>query len=342
MKNQICLVPKLIGLGGMVTFQAKFIQGLLDRGIPYSYDLQHPDNSAVLVIGGTRQLWNLWRTKQKGVSIIQRLNGMNWMHRVEKTPLKAYLRAELNNRLLAFIRKFLADTIVYQSFFSREWWQDVYGLKNQKNLVIHNGVDLTLFRPVGPERPPEAHDRILLVEGHLSGANARGLKTAVSLAQEVKSLRHRPVELMVVGEVSEAVMSQAINMAPNVWITWRGVLPQVEIPAIDRSAHVLFSADLNAACPNSVIEAMACGLPVLAYDTGALKELIQEGAGEVVDYGADHWKLEDPAIIPLARVCARILEDNTEYRQHARLRAETAFGLDKMVDAYLDALGVRS
>ncbi len=101
---------------------------------------------------------------------------------------------------------------------------------------------------------------------------------------------------------------------------------------------MLFSADLNAACPNSVIEALACGLPVVAYDTGALAELVQGGAGEVVPYGADYWRLQDPVIPPLASACARILQDNDPYRQKARQYAEAAFGLDAMVEAYLKAL----
>ena len=51
--------------------------------------------------------------------------------------------------------------------------------------------------------------------------------------------------------------------------------PRERIPELDRSAHLLYSADLNAACPKSVIEALACGLPVVAFDTGALPELVQ-------------------------------------------------------------------
>ncbi len=143
---------------------------------------------------------------------------------------------------------------------------------------------------------------------------------------------------MVVGEVSKELKTQIQSRAPDLWITWRGVVPRESIPGIDRAAHVLFSADLNAACPNSVIEALACGLPVLAYDTGALAELVRDGAGEVVPYGADHWQLEDPVIPPLVDACAKILRDNADYRQRARERAETAFGLDDMVEAYLKAL----
>lgn len=338
MKQQICLVPKLKGLGGMVSFQAKFIHGLAERDIPVTYDLTDPQSTAILVIGGTRQIVNLWRAKQQGMKIVQRLNGMNWLHKVEKTPLRAALRAEINNRILAFIRRFLADRIVYQSQFSQDWWNREYGIRPIPTKVVFNGIDLQQYSPNGPEKLPEDHFRILLVEGHLSGAYARGLETAIWLAQRVRDEHHLQVELMVVGDVSNSVKARANELAPDLWITWRGVVSRESIPAIDRSAHVLFSADLNAACPNSVIEALACGLPVLAYDTGALAELVQNDAGIVVPYGADHWRLEDPVIAPLAAACVEILHNNSAYRKNARMRAETAFGLEPMVEAYLEAL----
>ena len=342
MKNLICIVPKLSGLGGMVSFQAKFIQGLRERGLPYTFDLQQAGTSAILIIGGTRQIRRLWRAKRSGIPVIQRLNGMNWMHRVEKTHIKAFIRSELNNWLLAFIRKYIATSIIYQSAFSQEWWQHVYGDSEKRHCVIHNGVDLITFSMKGSESPPEDHDRILLVEGHLSGANARGLETAVYLAMAVGDLHRRTVELVVVGDVADPIKAHMHTIAPDLWITWQGVLPHAEIPAIDRSAHVLFSADLNAACPNSVIEALACGLPVLAYDTGALKELVCDGAGKVVPYGADHWQLESPSISPLAAACVDILENNASFRQKARQRAESSFGLDKMIADYLSVLEYRA
>jgi glycosyltransferase involved in cell wall biosynthesis len=119
-----------------------------------------------------------------------------------------------------------------------------------------------------------------------------------------------------------------------------GIRPQDEIPTIVRSAHLLFSVDINAACPNSVIEALACGLPVLAYDTGGLSELVKDGAGRVVPYGSDHWQLEAPQIEPLADACLDILQNNPTYREKARQRAETALSLDQMVEKYLGAMEV--
>ncbi|MFU8826005.1 MAG: glycosyltransferase family 4 protein [Brevefilum sp.] len=341
MRTQICLVPELTGLGGMVSFQARMIAGLQAHGIPHTFDLTSPKNTAILVIGGTRHLGKLWRAKRRGVRVVQRLNGMNWIHKLEKTAPRAYLRAEINNRILALIRRYMADHIVYQSNFSRDWWDRVFGPRPIPHQVTYNGVDLDHYTTYGPETPPEGHYRLLLVEGHLAGAYARGLETAVRLADHVRVSCDRALELMVVGDVGEDLKAQSHALAPELWITWRGVVPRTEIPAIDRAAHLLFSADLNAACPNSVIEALACGTPVLAYDTGALAELVRDGAGEVVPYGADHWQLEDPLIPPLAAACTRILQDNPAYRARARARAEDAFSLETMVAGYLGALGVR-
>ena len=188
--------------------------------------------------------------------------------------------------------------------------------------------------------PPPDHDRLLLVEGHLGGDSTRGLENAVELAAGLQKRNLRPVELVVVGDVPNALRSRWQEGHANMGftLTWTGVLPREEIPATDRSAHLLFSADLNAACPNSVIEAMACGLPVVAFDTGALAEIVQDDAGRVVPYGGDHWNLEPPQLPPLVEAAAAILAENQRFRLAARARAEAGFGLDPMVAGYLAAL----
>ena len=111
------------------------------------------------------------------------------------------------------------------------------------------------------------------------------------------------------------------------------VVEQLEIVG-----HLLFSADLNAACPNSVIEALACGTPVIGFDTGALRELVPETCGKVVPYGGDPWKLDKPDIPALAAAAAGILRDRPRYSRAARAHAQATLGLEAMVDGYLRAL----
>lgn len=353
---RICVLPKLSGVGGMVSFQHKFSHGLQKRGIQVSYDLKDVPYQAVLVIGGTRQLVGLWHAKRKGIPIVQRLDGMNWMHRLGKTPgnpqktkgsLKHFLKAEYGNFILELIRSRLAQTIVYQSEFVRRWWQDTHGISGVKNQVIYNGVDMNVYTPFGAEKPPGDAWRLLMVEGSLMGGYEQGLAAAVDLARILAVSRggdQRPVELMVVGKVSTEIrnywnhyLSEKIDSS-SMRLAWSGLVDRQDIPQIDRSAHLLYSSDINAACPNSVIEALACGLPVIAFDTGALPELVTGDAGRIVPYGSDPWRLEPPHVSGLVEAAQEVLLNQDRFRSAARLRAEQAFDLEDMIDHYLDLL----
>jgi glycosyltransferase involved in cell wall biosynthesis len=332
----------------MVSFQAKLAAGLAARGFEVCYHLSDLPFRSVLVIGGTRQLTGLWRVKRRGIRLVQRLDGMNWIQRALPTGVRHRMRAEYGNLLLATIRNRLVDAVVYQSRFARDWWERVYGKTRTPVQVIHNGVDLDLFTPQGEgERPGWV--RVLLVEGSLMGGYEHGLANALDLvlglAEEVSSPPgNQRIELLIAGRVSagqQALWERRLaerNVENRVFISWSGLIPHPCIPEIDRSAHLLYSADLNPACPNAVVEALACGTPVLAFDTGALPELVTGDAGRVVPYGGNPWRLERPDVPALVRGAVEILGDQERFRSGARARAEEALSLDRMVDRYLSVL----
>ena len=91
-------------------------------------------------------------------------------------------------------------------------------------------------------------------------------------------------------------------------------------------------------CPNSTIEALACGLPVVAFDTGSLPELVTGEAGRVVPYGGDPWELEPADVAGLAGGAVEVLANQERFRKGARQRAEEAFGLERMVTGYVECL----
>lgn len=354
-ERRFCLVPKLTGVGGMVSFQQKISDGLRRRGIEVCHQLDDQPYQAVLVIGGTRNLAGLLHAHRRGIPIVQRLDGMNWLHKqfgLSKTGWRQYMRAEYGNFLLALIRKRLADRIVYQSEFSRAWWDRIYGKKPAEQRVIYNGVDLEVFNPSGEGSPPTDCWRVLMVEGSLLGGYEQGLSVAIDsvralaerLAAEASLGSRRIVELAVAGKVDQAVKSRWDDAflredSGNIMrLHWHGLLSHGQIPVIDRSAHLLYSSDINPACPNSVIEALACGLPVAAFATGALPEMIKDGAGALVSYGGNPWKLDSPDTASMADSMLYLLLNQNQHRRAARLRAEAAFGLDPMVDAYLEML----
>ena len=336
--KRVCLIPKLSGVSGMVSFQNRLADGLGRRRIQVFYELSDRPYEAVLVIGGTRNLEGFRRARQKGVKIYQRLDGMNWLQRVRWTGVRHFLRAEYGNIILSFIRSRLADGVIYQSKFAQAWWERAHGSLSMPAWVVYNGVDLDLFSPDGSNERPVDRYRILLVEGRLGGGYESGIEMAVQLAAGLQQDRRQDIEVMIVGRVDKTIVDRWQREA-QVSLRFAGVVPQSFIPAIDRSAHLLYSADINAACPNSVIEAMACGLPVVGFDTGAIPELVNnQEAGRVVPYGGNPWNLDPPDSKALSRAAQEILLERERYSAGARARAEAIFGLDRMVEGYLQAL----
>ena|SRR5688572_5531000 len=335
MTQRICIIPKVHGVGGMVSFLHKFSAGAQARGVQVTSDPADGPYDALLVIGGTRQLGWLYRAKQRGIRVVQRLDGINWIHRIRPISLKHSLRAEYGNFVLGAIRRFAADKIIYQSEFSRTWWDAWYGRPDKPFSVVHNGVDLNTYSPGDGERTGDLY-RLLVVEGSLGGGYESGLENAVRLAEGLAA-HGRPMEVLVVGEVDTALKT-AWMARSRVSLRWAGLVQREQIPALDRSAHLLFSADVHPACPNSVIEALACGLPVVSFDTGALAELVTKDAGYIAPYGSDSWKLQTPDVTPLVAGAELVLKDWPKFSVAARKRAEAAFGLEMMVDKYLDVL----
>ncbi len=335
MKKTICILPQKIGHGGPGSFHTRIATVLTSRGYHLNHDPLDPANSVILVIGGTRHIGLLREAKRNGVRIVQRLNGMNWVHRQKRTGIKHFLRAEVNNWILKTIRG-MADQIVYQSNFTQGWWSRTYGETKTPGHVIYNGVNLDVFNPLGAGTPPTDRTRILLVEGNLGGGYEGGLESAVQMAKLLNKRQSIPVELMVVGNVPANL--QISYLGCGVDIVWKGLVKREAIPAIDRSAHLFFSSDINAACPNSVIEALACGLPVIGYDTGALAELVTADCGAVARYGSDPWKLQKPDIHALVDAAQQSLTSPSQKRSAARARAEEKFNIERIVDQYLKVL----
>ena len=316
----------------MASFRLKFEQGLTARGIEITYDLS-ANADAILVIAGTRFLPDLWRAHRRGIRIVQRLDGINWVQRVRWTGPRYHIRAEYGNFMLSLIRARFADRVVYQSQFIRKWWENEYGVAKKTATVIINGVDLNLYSPDGPgERPNDVH-RMLLLEGSLAGGLNAGLFHGVAVAG--KLAEKYPMEVIVAGKVDEATQRELQSKVP---VKFLGTVPREQIPQLARSSHLMYCAEVNPPCPNSVIEALACGLPVIGFDSGSLRELVTVDAGRVVPYGTNPWKLEMPDISALTASAGEVLEKQDQFRRSARQRAEAEFGLDKMVDSYLKVL----
>ena len=338
--TRICIFPRVEGIGGIASFRLKFEAGLAARGYETTNNLNDPYD-VLLILAGTRDLPALWGVKRRGVRIVQRLDGINWVQRVRWAGVRYTVRAEYGNAMLAFFRSHIAGRVVYQSQFIRKWWEEWYGIAKVPAYTILNGVDLKTYNPEGDYERPTDRFRMLVLEGNLKGGLDTGLFHAISLAEKLSG--KYPMEVVVAGGVDQAAKNKIKRRKPakfigRVPVKFPGTLPREEIPHLIRSSHLMFSAEVNPPCPNSVIEALACGLPVAGFDSGALRELVGEEAGRIVPYGGDPWKLDPPDIDGLAEAAEEILEDQPRFRKAARARAESVLGVDRMVDEYLKVL----
>ena len=157
---RICIAPRVEGLAGVASFRLKFENGLSARGVEVTHDLREASD-AVLVLAGTRKLIPLWKARARGSRIVQRLDGINWVHRARWAGLRYTVRAVYGNLNLSFIRRRLANRVIYQSHFIKGWWEDWYRATRVPSSVILNGVDLGRYNPNGLHERPTGHHRIL-------------------------------------------------------------------------------------------------------------------------------------------------------------------------------------
>ena len=316
--------------GGPGSFQERMEAALKLRGyqIVYPEDDLLPD--VILVVGGTSRLFWLSGCRRRGSRVVHRLDGLNWRHRVGKTGVGHWMISEIRNKLMRYVRDKLADDVVYQSGFVMNWWHDKFGSASGKEHIIYNAVDLKEFRPNTGQRV--GLPVLVSVEGAIQGD-----------AVTVEMVRHLSQQLILSGRVQSLKMYGHIEPKTEELL---GSIPGVEIcgnasrdliPEHLRDCDIFVNLEINPPCPNSVIEAMATGLPILGYDTGSLKELVGMG-GCLAKYSADPWKLGQPSKNYLIEAANKVLLSRKDLSSHARRIACERFSLNDMVQKYIDVL----
>jgi glycosyltransferase involved in cell wall biosynthesis len=87
-------------------------------------------------------------------------------------------------------------------------------------------------------------------------------------------------------------------------------------------------------CPTVVIEALACGVPVVGSRSGGLPELVGGEAGVLLDV-PDSWEeIHVPAADVLAEGIVRVMEAPDRWRAAARQRAERRFTREAWLDRH--------
>jgi alpha-1,6-mannosyltransferase len=179
--------------------------------------------------------------------------------------------------------------------------------------VVPLGVDLAAFHPgrdrdLPPaERPTPGRVRLVLVS-RLSREKRPGVAI-----DAVASLVRRglDVELLVAGD--GPLQTRLVEQARGLPVRFLGFVPRPRLPALIASADVALSPCPIETFGLAALEALACGVPVVAAAGGALSELVTVGAGLVVE----------PEGISMGAAVLRLVErDRNTQAVAARQRAE--------------------
>ncbi len=214
-----------------------------------------------------------------------------------------------------------ADHVFFQSAFCKVSADRFYGERAGPWEVLHNPVDTRRFTPATerPQRP-----LTLLLGG--SQYQRYRLESALETLALVR--RERPdARLIVAGSLSFAPDGPALTatllrrLHLEEAVELRGPYPQDEAPELMRRADLLLHTKYNDPCPTVVLEAMACGLPVVYSASGGTPELVGAEAGFGIPAPLDWERDHPPAVADLADAVLRVAEQPDEYAAAARERA---------------------
>lgn len=138
--------------------------------------------------------------------------------------------------------------------------------------VVPGGVDLELFHPDGPVAERGPLRRVLAVGELLPRNGYHEIITAVSTVDDA--------ELVIVGDGSRAdpdtdqLHALITESGMRKRVVFAGAVPRGEMPALLRSADVVVCAPWQEPFGTVALEAMACGVPVVATEVGVLPDIV--------------------------------------------------------------------
>ena len=220
--------------------------------------------------------------------------------------LKKHYFAGNNNLHIIAVSQWMAD-LVNKSFF-----------KGKDVRVIHNGIDLDVFKPY--ER--EENSKFVILGVASVWTEKKGLNDFFELR---KLLDGNDFDITLVGLNKEQLLAlpEGVNGIERT--------ESVEqLAKLYSCADVFLNLTYEDTFPTVNIESLACGTPVITYRTGGSPEAIDDTTGFVVEQG----RINDAALI-IQSMRNESVDVNNKRRRLCRDRAEKLFEKDTCFNNYI-------
>ena len=172
-----------------------------------------------------------------------------------------------------------SNLTIYQSKYSKTVWEKgvktVFGnstkIKPKDSVIINNGVDLSIFNSSGNSFNYGVKYPILNVSA--SPSPKKGLYKILELAECLKG--NNEFHFYLIGnQVDDPLCGSDIKYFDNVSYLGK-IMDRNKIASYYKGAKIFMFPSEEDCSPNVVIEAMACGLPILTTNSGGIPEIIE-------------------------------------------------------------------
>lgn len=314
-------------IGGTSTFVEKFSRKILENSLVITHTFTR--NFDTLFIVSDCPIRYPIFAKLFGKKVIQRVDGI--YHRA--TP--AGRLYPLYNLKIQIIHNWLADTVIYQSEFSKLCCEKFLGkTRAKRTAIIYNGVDTEKIRP--KNTPFQETARVQL----LTFAKFRRRDQIEPIIESVKLLNPEKFSLDIYGSYTEN-LSYLFKTLPE-HIRFRGKKENRELLNVLNQYDIFLFSD-QSACPNSVLEAMAAGLPIVAFNRGSIPELIKSGYnGEIADIKEnsdpfmDDYPFENTQYQEFSEEIKKVSENINQYTKNTYSTVIERFTINQMMHEYID------
>lgn len=204
-----------------------------------------------------------------------------------------------------------ADRVVVATPADSRVVADRYGIEAQRITVIPNYVDTERFRPL-PDTMPEP-GRIAFV-GRLE--HQKNVESLIDAMRGLEGLR-----LTIVGDGSLRAAFEKRARELGVAVEFLGRIPHARLPAVLHRAEVFVLPSHYEGTPKALLEAMACGVPVIGARSPGIREILTHGeTGFLCGTSADEIRAALLEVLGDAGLRVRLREGGTQYvRQHCSL-----------------------